>query len=192
RRGTPLAEARRACEGLASGEDAVFDSELVFDIGALAPIVALPGDPGNGVAISDFPAPVPIDIAYAGSCTAGKREDMEMLAAVLAEGLARGKRVAPGVDLYIQFGSRDVKEWCREKGYLDLFTRAGARLVEPGCGACINAGPGVSTRDGEVTVSAINRNFPGRSGPGRVYLGSPYVVAASALAGRIAAWNPGA
>ncbi len=192
RRGTPLAEARRACEGLVSGEDAVFDSELVFDIGALAPIVALPGDPGNGVAISDFPAPVPIDIAYAGSCTAGKREDMEMLAAVLAEGLARGKRVAPGVDFYIQFGSRDVKEWCREKGYLDLFTRAGARLVEPGCGACINAGPGVSTRDGEVTVSAINRNFPGRSGPGRVYLGSPYVVAASALAGRIAAWNPGA
>jgi 3-isopropylmalate/(R)-2-methylmalate dehydratase large subunit len=191
RRGIPLAEARRACENLASGEDAAFDSELVFDIGALAPIVALPGDPGNGVAISDLPALVPIDIAYAGSCTAGKREDMEMLAAVLEEGLARGKRVAPGVDFYIQFGSRDVKEWCREKGYLDLFTRAGARLVEPGCGACINAGPGVSTRDGEVTVSAINRNFPGRSGPGRVYLGSPYVVAASALEGRIAAWNPG-
>ena len=192
RRGMPLEEARRACEGIASGEDAVFDSELVLDIGALAPIVALPGDPGNGVAISDLPAPVPIDIAYGGSCTAGKREDMEMLAAVLADGLAHGRRVAVGVDFYIQFGSRDVKEWCREKGYLDLFTRAGARLVEPGCGACINAGPGVSTRAGEVTVSAINRNFPGRSGPGRVYLGSPYVVAASALAGRIAAWNPGA
>jgi 3-isopropylmalate/(R)-2-methylmalate dehydratase large subunit len=192
RRGTPHGEARRACEGLASEEDAVFDSELVFDIGALAPSVALPGDPGNGIAISDLPAPIPVDIAYVGSCTAGKREDMEMLAAVLTEGLARGKRVAPGVDFYIQFGSRDVKEWCRERGYLDLFTRAGARLVEPGCGACINAGPGVSTRDGEVTVSAVNRNFPGRSGPGRVYLGSPYVVAASALAGRITAWNPGA
>jgi 3-isopropylmalate/(R)-2-methylmalate dehydratase large subunit len=192
RRGTPLAEARRVCEDLASEEDAVFDSELVLDLGALAPIVALPGDPGNGVAISDLPAPVPIDIAYAGSCTAGKREDMEMLAAVLSEGLARGRHVAPGVDFYIQFGSRDVKEWCREKGYLDVFTRSGARLVEPGCGACINAGPGVSTRDADVTVSAINRNFPGRSGPGRVYLGSPYVVAASALAGRIAPWNPGA
>ncbi len=192
RRGIPLAEARRGCEGLASGEDAVFDSELVLDVGALAPSVALPGDPGNRVAISDLPTPVSVDIAYAGSCTAGKREDMEMLAAVLAEGLARGQRVAPGVAFYIQFGSRDVKEWCREKGYIDLFSRAGARLVEPGCGACINAGPGVSTRDGEVTVSAINRNFPGRSGPGRVYLGSPYVVAASALAGRITAWNPGA
>jgi 3-isopropylmalate/(R)-2-methylmalate dehydratase large subunit len=192
RRGIPLGEARALCHGLASDPDAAFESELRIDAGALAPIVALPGDPGNGVRISDLPAPVPIDIAYGGSCTAGKREDMEMLAAVLADGLAKGKRVAPGVDFYIQFGSRDVREWCLEKGYLDLFTRAGARLIEPGCGACINAGPGVSTRADQVTVSAINRNFPGRSGPGRVYLGSPYVIAASALAGRIAAWSPGA
>ncbi len=192
RRGIPLDEARALCRGLASDPDAVFESELRLEVGALAPLVALPGDPGNGVRISDLPAPVPIDIAYGGSCTAGKRDDMEMLATVLADGLAKGKRVAPGVDFYIQFGSRDVREWCREKGYLDLFTRAGARLIEPGCGACINAGPGVSTRADQVTVSAINRNFPGRSGPGRVYLGSPYVIAASALAGRITAWTPGA
>jgi 3-isopropylmalate/(R)-2-methylmalate dehydratase large subunit len=144
------------------------------------------------VGISDRSAPVAIDIAYGGSCAAGKREDMEMLATVLADGLAHGRRVAPGVELYIQFGSRDVKEWCREMGYLDVFERAGARLVEPGCGACINAGPGVSTRADQVTISAINRNFPGRSGPGRVYLGSPFVIAASALAGRITAWTPGA
>jgi 3-isopropylmalate/(R)-2-methylmalate dehydratase large subunit len=192
RRGMSLGEARALCDGLASDPDAVFESELRIDAGALAPLVALPGDPGNGVRIADLAVPVRVDIAYGGSCTAGKREDMEMLATVLADGLARGKRVAPGVDFYIQFGSRDVKEWCREKGYLDLFTRAGARLVEPGCGACINAGPGVSTRADQVTVSAINRNFPGRSGPGRVYLGSPYVIAASALAGRITAWTPGA
>ena len=115
-----------------------------------------------------------------------------MLATVLADGLARGRRVAPGVRFYVQFGSRDVREWCREKGYLDLFARAGAVAIEPGCGACIAAGPGVSTREGEVTVSAINRNFPGRSGPGSVYLASPFVVAASALAGRIVAWTPGA
>jgi 3-isopropylmalate/(R)-2-methylmalate dehydratase large subunit len=117
---------------------------------------------------------------------------MEMLAAVLADGLARGRRVARGVRFYVQFGSRDVREWCREKGYLDLFRRAGAITIEPGCGACIAAGPGVSTRPDDVTVSAINRNFPGRSGPGSVYLASPYVVAASALAGRITAWTPGA
>src|SRR5512141_1145262 len=66
RRGTSPGEARRACEGLASDEGAVFDSELVLDVGALAPIVALPGDPGNGVAISDLPTPVSVDIAYAG------------------------------------------------------------------------------------------------------------------------------
>jgi 3-isopropylmalate/(R)-2-methylmalate dehydratase large subunit len=192
RRALPLDEARRLCAGLASDPGAVFDSVLALDVSALAPLVALPGDPGNGVRIEDLPGPVPIDIAYGGSCTAGKREDMEMLAAVLSEGLARGRRVAPGVRLYVQFGSRDVREWCREKGYLDVFDRAGAIAIEPGCGACIAAGPGVSTRPGEVTVSAINRNFPGRSGPGSVYLASPYVVAASALAGRITAWTPGA
>ncbi len=192
RRGLAPEEARRACEGLASDPGAVYDSVLTLDVSALGPLVALPGDPGNGVRIADLPMPVPIDIAYGGSCTAGKREDMDMLAAVLAEGLARGRRVAPGVRFYVQFGSRDVRDWCREKGYLDLFERAGALTIEPGCGACIAAGPGVSTRPGEVTVSAINRNFPGRSGPGSVYLASPYVVAASALAGRIAAWTPGA
>ncbi len=192
RRGLSLAEARRACAGLASDPDAFYDSVLALDVSALAPLVALPGDPGNGVRIADLVSPVFVDIAYGGSCTAGKREDMEMLAAVLAEGLARGRRVAPGVRFYVQFGSRDVREWCREKGYLDLFERAGAITIEPGCGACIAAGPGVSTRPDEVTVSAINRNFPGRSGPGSVYLASPYVVAASALAGRITAWTPGA
>jgi len=192
RRGLPLAEARRACADLASDRDAVYESVLSLDVAALAPLVALPGDPGKGVRIADLAAPVPVDIAYGGSCTAGKREDMEMLATVLADGLARGRRVAPGVRFYVQFGSRDVREWCREKGYLDLFARAGAVAIEPGCGACIAAGPGVSTREGEVTVSAINRNFPGRSGPGSVYLASPFVVAASALAGRIVAWTPGA
>ncbi len=192
RRGLPLEEARRACTDLASDPDAAFDSVLTLDVSVLAPLVALPGDPGNSVRIADLALPVPIDIAYGGSCTAGKREDMEMLAAVLGEGLARGRRVSPGVRFYVQFGSRDVREWCREKGFLDLFERAGAITIEPGCGACIAAGPGVSTRPDEVTVSAINRNFPGRSGPGSVYLASPYVVAASALAGRIVAWTPGA
>jgi 3-isopropylmalate/(R)-2-methylmalate dehydratase large subunit len=67
----------------------------------------------------------------------------------------------------------------------------GARLLDPACGACINAGPGVSTSASEVTVSAASRNFPGRSGPGRVYLASPLVVAASALAGHITAPSGG-
>ena len=191
RRGFPLPEARRLCEGWRPDAEAEYESTLTIDASSLSPMVALPGDPGNGVFLADLPGSVPIDIAYGGSCTGGKRTDLEIYAAVLAEGLADGRRVAEGVVFYIQFGSDEVREWCRERGYLDLFERAGVRLLEPGCGACINAGPGVSTRPDQVTVSAINRNFPGRSGPGRVYLASPAVVAASALAGRLVPWISG-
>ncbi|HEX7579636.1 MAG TPA: aconitase family protein, partial [Thermoanaerobaculia bacterium] len=190
RRGFPLAEARRLCEGWQGDPGAEYESTLTIDANALSPMVALPGDPGNGVFIADLPAPVPIDIAYGGSCTGGKRTDLEIYATVLAEGLAAGSRVADGVDFFIQFGSLDVKEWCSQRGYLDLFERTGVKILEPGCGACIAAGPGVSTRPDQVTVSAINRNFPGRSGPGKVYLAGPAVVAASALAGRIVEWKP--
>jgi 3-isopropylmalate/(R)-2-methylmalate dehydratase large subunit len=189
-RGIPIEKARSLCAGWVSDPDATYETIIRIDVAALAPMVALPGDPGNGVFIRDLPASVPIEIAYGGSCTAGKREDMEMYATVLAEGLAEGRHVAPGVTFWIQFGSQEVKEWCRQKGYLEIFERAGARTIEPSCGACIAAGPGVSTRKDQVTVSAINRNFPGRSGPGRMYLASPYVVAASALAGKIVEWRP--
>jgi 3-isopropylmalate/(R)-2-methylmalate dehydratase large subunit len=154
-------------------------------------MVALPGDPRAGVAISELAesagGEVRIDIAYGGSCTGGKKADMDMYAAVLSQALAEGKKVAEGVKLFVQFGSQDIRRYAEEKGYLDIFERAGAQMVDPSCGACIKAGPGVSTRPDQVTVSAINRNFPGRSGPGKVYLASPYVVAASAVAGKIAA-----
>jgi 3-isopropylmalate/(R)-2-methylmalate dehydratase large subunit len=94
--------------------------------------------------------------------------------------------VAEGVELYLQFGSSTIRRYAEERGYTTLFQAVGAQLLEPACGACIRAGPGVSTRPEQVTVSAINRNYPGRSGPGRVYLASPLVVAASALRGRLA------
>ena len=76
------------------------------------------------------------------------------------------------------------------KGYLDIFREAGAQVIEPSCGACINAGPGVSTRPDQVVISAQNRNFPGRSGPGQMYLASPLTVAASAVAGYIVEYEP--
>ena len=116
---------------------------------------------------------------------------MDMYARVLREAVARGERVAPWVRFYIQCGSQDVKRYCQEQGYLDLFREVGAMFLEPSCGACINAGPGVSKTRDEVTISAINRNFPGRSGPGQLYLGNPYTVAASALAGYVTAWESG-
>jgi 3-isopropylmalate/(R)-2-methylmalate dehydratase large subunit len=128
---------------------------------------------------------VRVDIAYAGSCTGAKRRDMDMYAAVLGAALARGERVASHVELFIQFGSQLIRRYAEERGYVDVFERAGATLLDPACGACIRAGPGVSTSPDQVTVSAINRNFPGRSGPGKVYLASPYTVAASAVAGYI-------
>jgi 3-isopropylmalate/(R)-2-methylmalate dehydratase large subunit len=91
------------------------------------------------------------------------------------------------VRFYVQFGSQAIRRYAEERGYIALFSRAGAEIVEPSCGACIKAGPGASTSPDQVTVSAQNRNFPGRSGPGQVYLASPFVVAASAIAGWIAA-----
>jgi 3-isopropylmalate/(R)-2-methylmalate dehydratase large subunit len=111
---------------------------------------------------------------------------MDMYASVLKRALDKGKRVAEGVHLYIQFGSQDIRSYAVSKGYLEVFEKAGAELVDPSCGACIKAGPGVSDSPDQVTVSAINRNFPGRSGPGKVYLASPLVVAASAIVGKIA------
>ena len=91
---------------------------------------------------------------------------------------------------FIQCGSQEVFRYCQEQGYDKVFSEVGAIFIEPSCGACINAGPGVSRQPTDVTISAINRNFPGRSGPGQLYLASPYTVAASALAGRITAWEP--
>jgi 3-isopropylmalate/(R)-2-methylmalate dehydratase large subunit len=190
-RGLGRGAAERACRNLASDPDAAYCQVIEIDAGAIRPMIALPGDPGNGRPIAEAVERLRVDIAYAGSCTAGKRADMDMYARVLQDASERGERVAPWVRFYIQCGSQDVKRYCEERGYLELFRRVGATFLEPSCGACINAGPGVSKTRDEVTISAINRNFPGRSGPGRLYLANPYTVAASAIAGYVTAWEPG-
>ncbi len=170
---------------LKSDPDAEYAAVFEINLDELRPMVATPGDPRNGINIDELPGEVRIDAAYGGSCTGGKMADMDMYASVLSRALEQGKRVAPGVHLYLQFGSQKIKQYARDKGYIEIFERAGAELIDPSCGACINAGPGASTSPDTVTVSAQNRNFPGRSGPGKVYLASPYVVAASAIAGYI-------
>jgi len=190
-RGMSRDAAARLCAGLASDPDAQYCEVIEIDASQIRPMIALPGDPGNGLHISELPQPVKVEIAYAGSCTAGKKEDMDMYARVLTDAVERGERVAPWVKFFIQCGSQDVKRYCEERGYLDVFRKVGATFLEPSCGACINAGPGVSKTKDEVTISAINRNFPGRSGPGQLYLANPYTVAASAIAGYITAWVPG-
>ena len=188
-RGMNQAEAEGSLEGLYSDPDAEYDKVIELAASDLQPLVALPGDPGNGLFIEELGETVKVDIAYAGSCTAGKKSDMDMYARVFQEALRRGERVHADVSCFIQCGSQDVRRYCEEQGYLDLFEEIGATFIEPSCGACINAGPGVSYRKETVTISAINRNFPGRSGPGQLYLASPYTTAASAIAGCITAWK---
>ena len=168
-----------------SDPDAEYAAVFEIDLDEIGPMVATPGDPRNGIPIDELEGEVRIDAAYGGSCTGGKMADMDMYASVLENALANGRRVKEGVHLYIQFGSQKIKQYARQRGYIDIFERAGAELIDPSCGACINAGPGASATTETVTVSAQNRNFPGRSGPGKLYLASPYVVAASAIAGKI-------
>jgi 3-isopropylmalate/(R)-2-methylmalate dehydratase large subunit len=110
---------------------------------------------------------------------------------VVKEALDAGLQVAPGVKFLIQCGSAAVEDFVRKNGLADTFERAGVTLIHPGCGACIGCGPGVSDEPGQVTVSAINRNYKGRSGPGKLWLASPLTVAASAFTGRITAYQPG-
>jgi 3-isopropylmalate/(R)-2-methylmalate dehydratase large subunit len=172
-----------------SDEGASYAAVIPIDCSALTPMVARPGDPGNGTPLADLERRAKVDIAYGGSCTAGKREDFDQYHAVLAWATERGLRAAPGVKLYLQFGTMAVRDYCIERGYLEAFERVGAEILLPSCGACAGGGPGSSTRADEVTVSAINRNFPGRSGPGEVWLASPPTVAASAIAGELVSFD---
>ena len=190
-RGTRPEDVRPLLDDLYSDPDAEYETVIDIDADTLVPMVALPGDPGNGLFIAELGGPVKVDIAYAGSCTAGKKSDMDMYARVFREALERGEKVYAGVKCFIQCGSQEVKRYCEKQGYLEIFREAGAEFIEPSCGACINAGPGVSYDRETVTISAINRNFPGRSGPGQLYLASPYTTAASAIAGHITVWEPG-
>jgi len=190
RRGMDRKQAESLIEGLYSDSGAEYAHTIELDAAEITPMVATPGDPGNGKYVRELNTPVPIELAYGGTCTAGKNEDMDMYARVLANALKQGKRVADSVKFYIQFGSQETRDYCIRQGYLEIFQKAGAHVIEPSCGACINAGPGVTTRPEQVVISAQNRNFPGRSGPGQMYLASPLTVAASAVAGYIVEYEP--
>jgi 3-isopropylmalate/(R)-2-methylmalate dehydratase large subunit len=165
--------------------DAEYAHTLDLDCAALGPMLARPGDPGNGLALADLVEATPIHIAYLGSCTGGKREDLRRAYEVLAPAARTGRRIHSGVQFFVQCGSEEIRRHAETQGWLAVFEAVGATVLGSSCGACINAGPGVSTQPDQVTISTINRNFPGRSGPGQMWLASPATVAASALAGRI-------
>lgn len=173
---------------MTSDAGAAYSEVLRVDCSALSPMVARPGDPGQGVPLASLAERVKVDIAYGGSCTAGKREDFDHYHEVLAWGLRQGLKVPRQVQLFLQYGTTAVRDYCIARGYDRTFAAAGARILQPSCGACANCGPGSSSDAKQVTVSAINRNFPGRSGPGQVWLASPATVMASALAGELASF----
>lgn len=152
-----------------------------FDAAALEPQVAAPHSPGNSAPVSACP-PTRIDQAYVGSCMGAKLSDLRMVAEVL-----RGRRVASGVRFLVAPASQQTWRDAAADGTLEAITTAGAILLPTGCGACAALGAGVLA-EGEVCISSTNRNFKGRMGANSaaVYLGSPYTVAASAVAGRIA------
>lgn len=152
-----------------------------LDASTLAPQIAAPHSPANSAAVTDLP-PTAIDQAYIGSCMGAKLADLQAVAAVLA-----GQRVARGVRLLIAPSSQKIWMEAAADGTLATLTAAGATLLPTGCGACAALGAGVLA-EGEVCISSTNRNFKGRMGANsaQVYLASPYTVAASAVAGRIA------
>ena len=164
---------------LESDPDAVYDRVIPIDLSTLTPMIACPHSPDNVVEVSTL-ADVKADQVCIGSCTNSSLTDMLKVAAML-----RGRRVAPGVDLSVSPGSRQVLSMLASCGALNDILASGARLLECACGPCI--GMGFSPNSGGVSLRTFNRNFLGRSGTkdANVYLVSPETAVASALTGFI-------
>jgi homoaconitate hydratase len=163
-------------------QDAAYAARIRVDLSEISPFLAGPDSVQDGRPVAEVEAePVAIQKAYLLSCVNGRLEDLEAAAEVV-----RGRTVAPGVAFYVAAASREIQERAESSGAWAALLAAGARPLPPGCGPCIGLGEGL-LEAGEVAISATNRNFKGRMGSrdARVYLASPGVVAASALAGRI-------
>lgn len=158
-------------------EDAVYLKEEEVDVSAFTKAISRPGKPHDVVALPE--KKIWIDSAFIGSCTNGRLTDIAAAANVL-----KGRTVAPGVVLKIVPATNKVWEKALEEGYIEILKEAGALISNAGCAGCA-AGQVGQNGPGEVTISTGNRNFSGKQGQGEVYLASPEVVAASALAGYI-------
>ncbi|MFN2379667.1 MAG: aconitase/3-isopropylmalate dehydratase large subunit family protein [Bacteroidales bacterium] len=156
--------------------DAAYADSFSIDVSDFRQMVSRPGKPHDTTDIGEIVG-VKIDSAFIGSCTNGRIEDMRVAASVL-----KGRHVAPGVVLKIVPSTDAVWNQCLEEGLIAIFKEAGALVSNAGCAGCA-AGQVGQNGPGEITVSTGNRNFPGKQGKGSVYLASPAVVAASAVAG---------
>jgi len=161
--------------------DAEYERVLTFDAGSLEPQVAKPHTVDNVCGVRDV-AGTPVHQALLGTCTNGRIEDLRLAAKILD-----GRKVAPGVRLLVLPASQEILLDALREGLVDVFVKAGALLLSPGCGPCLGAHQGVMA-PGEVCISTANRNFKGRMGSrdAETYLASPATVAASAVAGVIA------
>lgn len=170
--------AGRKVEGIFADGDASYEKTIEIDIHGLEPLISRPGHPEDVTELESV-AGTKIGSAFIGSCTNGRFEDMQAAASVL-----EGRSVAPGVVLKIVPSTDKVWRQCLEAGIIDVFKDARALVSNAGCAGCA-AGQVGQNGPGEVTVSTGNRNFAGKQGKGEVYLASPEVVAASAVAGAI-------
>lgn len=174
-----------AAAALYPDPDARYLKRHIINLSALEPMVAAPHNPANAVPLSQV-AGTRIDQAFLGTCTNGRLEDLAAAAAVLRRPDGTVRRVAAGTRLVVIPASSEVLEQALKLGYIETFVAAGAMIGVPGCGPCMGNHLGVPAT-GETVISSGNRNFRGRMGnpEAAVYLASPAVVAASAVAGRI-------
>ena len=165
----------------AADADAEYEREVEMDLSELKPVVAFPHLPSNVRDVDDA-GDVPIDQVVIGSCTNGRISDMRVAAEIM-----RGRKVAPGVRCIVIPATQRVWLQAMEEGLLKTFAEAGCVVSTPTCGPCLGGYMGILAK-GERCVATTNRNFVGRMGhvESEVYLASPAVAAASALAGRIA------
>ena len=175
-----LERVKGSYEPVFADPDAVYERVHHVDIEGLPPQVARPPRVDDVVPVDELEE-TPIDQAYLGSCTNGRLDDLAAAARVL-----EGRKVREGVRLIVAPASREVYRDALKQGFLATFVEAGACVCPPGCGACFGGHMGVLA-PGETCVSTTNRNFTGRMGSpeARIFLANPYVVAASAVAGRI-------
>lgn len=172
----------RDYEPVKADAGARYEMEYEFDLSDLTPMVARPGDPGNGVPVESVRnEKVRIDQAFLGSCTNARLEDLEVAAKILD-----GKKVHPDVRMLVSPSSQEVFGEALRAGYLETLHAAGALVEHSTCGPCYGGHLGV-LGDGETCISSSNRNFKGRMGSptSNVWLASPATVAASAIAGEI-------
>jgi len=166
-------------EGIYADEDASYLDEITVDIHGLEPLVAQPFKPTNIVRASEL-VDIPVDSIFIGSCTNGRLEDMEVVSKIL-----KGRTVKKGIVLRITPATKEVWMQSIREGLIDVFNKAGATVfTNPGCGGCAEGMAGMVGEE-EVSLSTTNRNYKGKQGPGKIYLVSPAVAAASAVTGKL-------